>query len=168
MVGLSMNLMPQISCSKMAERRWPSLRKWSVSEFGPLPPMVAKSYSLASRSRTDLGTFVIAIGILVALNGCDAGCGNEVASTIKSPRGGHVAVIFNRNCGATTGFNTQISVLAKGDELPNQGGNAFIADGSLVLRVRWVSESELVVTGFQGAKIFKQEKLAGRVSVSYE
>jgi len=115
-----------------------------------------------------LGTFFIGTGILVALNGCDTGCGNEVASTIESSRGGHVAVIFNRNCGATTGFNKQLSVLVKGDELPNQGGNAFIADGSLVLRVRWASESELVVTGFQGAKIFKQEKLADRVSVSYE
>ena len=115
-----------------------------------------------------LGTVVIGIGILVALNGCDAGCGNEVASTIESPRGSHVAVIFNRNCGATTGFNTQLSVLAKGDAVPKEAGNAFIANGSLALRVRWVSESELVVVGFHGAKISKQEKLANGVIVSYE
>jgi hypothetical protein len=114
------------------------------------------------------GTVVIGIGILVALNGCNAGCGNEIASTIESPRGGHVAVIFNRNCGATTGFSTQLSVLAKGDAVPKEAGNAFVADGSLALRVRWVSESELVVAGFQGAKIFKQEKLANGVAVSYE
>ena len=115
-----------------------------------------------------LGTFVIGIGILVALNGCDAGCGNEVASAIESPLGSHIAVIFNRNCGATTGFNTQLSVLAKGDAVPNEAGNTFIADGSLALRARWVSESELVVAGYQGAKIFKQEKLANGVAVSYE
>ena len=77
-------------------------------------------------------------------------------------------MIFNRNCGATTGFNTQLSVLAKGDAVPKEAGNTFIADGSLALRVRWVSESELVITGFQGAKIFKQEKLANGVAVSYE
>ncbi|NRT56800.1 hypothetical protein [Sphaerotilus uruguayifluvii] len=120
------------------------------------------------KSSNTASTFVIGIGILVVLNGCDAGCGNEVASTIESPRGGHVAVIFNRNCGATTGFNTQLSVLAKGDSVPKGGGNAFTADGSLALKVRWVSESELVVAGFQGAKIFKQERLANGVSVSYE
>jgi len=115
-----------------------------------------------------LGTVAIGTGILVALGGCDAGCGNEVASTIESPRGGHVAVIFNRNCGATTGFNTQLSVLAKGDAVPKEAGNTFIADGSLALKVRWVSESQLVVAGVQGAKIFKQEKLANGVVVSYE
>lgn len=115
-----------------------------------------------------LGTVVIGIGILIVLNGCDAGCGNEIDSTIESPRGGHVAVIFNRNCGATNGFNTQLSILVKGDEVPKEAGNAFIADGSMALRVRWVSESELVVSGLQGAKIFKQEKLANGVTVSYE
>jgi len=115
-----------------------------------------------------LGTVVIGIEILVALNGCDAGCGNEVVSTVESPRGGHIAVVFSRNCGATTGFNTQLSVLAKGGAVPSEAGNTFIAGGSLALKVRWVSESELVVTGHQGAKIFKQEKLANGVTVSYE
>lgn len=115
-----------------------------------------------------LGAVVIGLGILIALSGCGAGCGSEIASTIESPRGGHVAVIFNRNCGATTGFNTQLSVLAKGDAVPKEAGNTFIADGSLALRVRWVSESELVVAGFQGATIFKQEKLTNGVVVSYE
>lgn len=115
-----------------------------------------------------LGTVVIGIGVLIALNGCDVGCGNEVASTAESPRGGHIAVVFNRNCGATTFANTQLSVLAKGDPVPRETGNAFIADGSLALGVRWVSETELVVTGHQGAKLFKQEKLANGVAVSYE
>jgi hypothetical protein len=115
-----------------------------------------------------LRTVVAGIGILLALSGCDAGCGNEVASTIESAGGGHVAVIFNRNCGATTGFNTQLSVLAKGDAVPKEAGNTLIADGSLALKVRWVSESELVIAGVQGAKIFKQEKLANGVAVSYE
>ncbi len=115
-----------------------------------------------------LGKVVIGAGVLLALGGCDVGCGNEVVSTIESPRGSHVAVIFNRNCGATTGLNTQLSVLAKGDAVPKEAGNAFIADGFLALRVRWASESELVVAGVQGAKIFKQQKLANGVAVSYE
>lgn len=77
-------------------------------------------------------------------------------------------MIFNRNCGATAGFNTQLSILAKSDEVPEEAGDTFIADGSLALKVRWVSESQLVVTGSRGAKIFKQEKLANGVVVSYE
>ena len=115
-----------------------------------------------------LGTFVIGVGTLVALHGCDVGCGNEVGSTFESPRGDHIAVVFSRNCGATTGFNTQLSVLARGEATPSQAGNALIADGKLPLKVRWTSESELVVTGYQGAKLVKQEKLANGVTISYE
>ncbi|MBB5203599.1 hypothetical protein HNQ51_000892 [Inhella inkyongensis] len=115
-----------------------------------------------------LATVVIGIGVLFGLNGCDAGCSNEISSRIESPRGTHVAVVFNRNCGATTGLNTQLSVIAKGEAVPEAPANAFIADGSLALRVRWVSESELVVAGFDGARIVKQAKLANGVAVSYE
>lgn len=114
------------------------------------------------------GTVFIAVGILGALYGCDAGCGNDVTSTFESPGGGHIAVIFSRNCGATTGFNTQLSVLARADASSSEAGNTLIADGKLPLKVRWASESELVVTGYQGARLFKQEKLANGVTVTYE
>jgi hypothetical protein len=115
-----------------------------------------------------LATVLVVIGTLIVLNGCEAGCASEVASIIESPRGGHVAVVFNRNCGATTGFNTQLSILAKGNAVPRDAGNALIADGSLSLGVRWVSESQLVVSGHQGAKLFKQEKSVNGIAVSYE
>jgi uncharacterized Zn-binding protein involved in type VI secretion len=115
-----------------------------------------------------LVTTVIGIGIFVVFNGCEVGCGNEVISSIESPRGGRIAVIFNRNCGATTDFNTQISVLTKGDAFSSEGGNTFIAAGSLALSIQWTSESELMIKGHQGARIFKQENLTNGVVISYE
>lgn len=44
-----------------------------------------------------------------------------------SPDGQREAVMFQRDCGATTGYSTQISVLDHG-ETQVGGGNAFRAD----------------------------------------
>ena len=38
-------------------------------------------------------------------------CGNEIIEEIKSPDNKYKLVIFQRDCGATTGFSTQISIL---------------------------------------------------------
>lgn len=63
------------------------------------------------------------------LGGCnDFLCGNEVIRRLDAPDGKHSAVLFQRDCGATTGFSTQISILDVGED-PSGGGNAFIADG---------------------------------------
>ena len=114
---------------------------------------------------------VTAVGMLVlaALPGCDLiSCSNEIASSLVSPDGDHTAIVFNRNCGATTGFNTQLSVVASHAALPDDGGNVLIADDTIELKVSWISASELSIRGLNGAKIFKQEKQVGGVAVSYE
>jgi len=41
-------------------------------------------------------------------------CGNTIVEALPSPDGSHKAVVFVRNCGATTDFSTQMSVL-RGD-----------------------------------------------------
>lgn len=104
---------------------------------------------------------------LGALHGCFDGCNNEVNVVLAALQGERVAVVFNRNCGATTDFNTQLSVLPRGAAAPSQAGNALIADGGVPLKLRWKSESELVVSGHQGAKLFKQAHLANGVMISY-
>ena len=60
-------------------------------------------------------------------------CENEISKTVISPSGNLKAVVFNRGCGATTGFNTQISIINTSEELESEGGNLFIADGTLPL-----------------------------------
>lgn len=110
----------------------------------------------------------MAVGVLVALHGCSDGCSNEVDVILEAPQGDRIAVVFNRNCGATTGFNSQLSVLPRGAATSSQAGNALIADGTVPLKLRWTSESELVVSGHQGATLFKQEHLANGVTISYE
>ena len=69
--------------------------------------------------------------VCLNMQGCifDASaCENEVLSHHPSPTGQYTASIFQRNCGATTPFSTQVSVLAGDEQLANLPGNAFIAD----------------------------------------
>lgn len=56
-------------------------------------------------------------------------CGNEIFQEAYSPDGEYKAVVFQRDCGATTGFSTQISILKASADLPDKGGNVFIIDG---------------------------------------
>lgn len=94
-----------------------------------------------------------------------------------SPDGRHRAVLFQRDCGATTGFSTQIAVLAAGETLPGRGA-AFIADiggGEVALgawggpwaEMRWQSPYRLAVRYARGARIIGQHSAVGRVGISY-
>ena len=77
-------------------------------------------------------------------------CGNELLREVASPDGKMKAVVFQRDCAATTGFITQVSVLSKDEKLPNESGNVFSADtnhgvapsgegGGPVVEVGWFS-----------------------------
>ena len=73
---------------------------------------------------------IAAMALLVPLAGCLDGsgnCGNEFLSRLDAPGGGKSAVMFERSCGATTGFSTQISIMRPG-ETPREADNAFVAD----------------------------------------
>lgn len=95
-----------------------------------------------------------------------------------APAGEHVAALFQRDCGATTGFSTQISVLGAG-EVPSGGGDAFIADdghgaarvghwqGSLA-DVKWLSPSHLLIRYAAKSRVFKREIRVSGVAISYQ
>ena len=75
-------------------------------------------------------------------------CGNYPYSEIASPNGDYKAVVFQRDCGATTGFSTQISIVKIDEGLENKSGNIFIVDGhpdNYAPKVVWTSDSELEI-----------------------
>ena len=55
-------------------------------------------------------------------------CRNEILGSHYSPTKQLKAVVFQRDCGATTGFSIQISIMPANIALPNEGGNVFVAD----------------------------------------
>ena len=58
----------------------------------------------------------------------DEMCGNRVIDTIGLSGIDMRVVVFRRDCGATTGFSTQVSLLESGEALENESGNLFSAD----------------------------------------
>jgi len=100
-------------------------------------------------------------------------CGNDVLQIVASPDKQVKAVIFERDCGATTGFSTQVSVLASGAKLPNDAGNVFSAEtghhgkiapsgpgGGPVINALWKNNQTLVVTHHPDAQVFGHERHA--------
>jgi len=124
--------------------------------------------------------------ILVALNSSCAsissslaGCGNDVAKEVRSPSGKKKAVIFERDCGATTSFTTQVSILSSNRSLPNEIGNVFVANtdhgkaragswGGPLVELSWIDDTHLLLRYDRLAEVSKREQLVGDVNIGYE
>ena len=93
---------------------------------------------------------------------------------VRSPDSRKRAVVFERDCGATTDFSTQVSILNGNELLSREAGNIFIADSNhgtvqkMLVTVRWDSTSRLVVSYPTRARVFLQRDRGGDVAVSYE
>jgi len=117
--------------------------------------------------------------LVLAMNaGCSDGCGNTIVTSKEAPDARHAAVLFQRNCGATTGFSTQISVLNAGKQ-PTGSGNAFNADddhgaaqaapwGGPWAELVWLSPSRLLVRYDAMARVFQRSEAVSGVQISFE
>lgn len=74
------------------------------------------------------------ISSTVLLCSCSDLCGNVELARELSPDGSHALVVFERNCGATTGISTQGSIVEAGESLPNKPGNLFVAEEDWLTR----------------------------------
>ncbi|MDF0488331.1 hypothetical protein PX554_09330 [Sphingomonas sp. H39-1-10] len=120
----------------------------------------------------------VSLAVLLICCGCSNACQNAVATRSASPDGNHVAVLFQRDCGATTGFSTQISIL-DADDKPSGGGNAFVADddhgaarvgeweGSWA-DMKWLSPKHLLIRYAAKSRLFKQRARVSGVNITYQ
>lgn len=110
------------------------------------------------------------------LMGCSL-CGNSVIADIPSPKGNRHVVVFERDCGATAGFSTQVSVLSPDRTLGNQAGNVFSADDNhgavhltsgnvLPIQLSWISNDELVIRYPAGARVFLSKARIGEITIT--
>ena len=103
----------------------------------------------------------------ITASGCGARCRNEPIAVVPSPSGKSEAVVFHRNCGATTGPNTQVAVIPSYSDLPNIPGNALVLDAEVPLEVRWLSDSSLSVSGLGSVRASRQQESVAGVSIAY-
>ncbi len=117
------------------------------------------------------------LAVLFNLSGCSDLCENTIDYTVYSKDGNHIAYVFERNCGATTGFSTQISVLNSQKKLKNNDGNLFIADngvanvsdiGTIATEVIWKDNNHIIVRYDGKAKVFKKVKNLQGIKIQYE
>jgi hypothetical protein len=117
----------------------------------------------------------LVVGLAAVLGACDP-CGNKIFQTVPAPGGAMQAVVFERDCGATTGFGTDISIVPAGARLP--GEPVFVADtdhgaapagpwGGPAVQVRWLAADHLEISHHPKARVFRSEARAGRVRVTY-
>jgi hypothetical protein len=121
---------------------------------------------------------VVALGVgLYSL--ADSMCANEPLGEALSPDGARKAVVFQRDCGATTGFSTQVSVIASSSTLGNSSGNVFVADadhgsapagpgGGPWVSVHWLAADQLVVRHHPATRVFKAAPQVRAVHIRYE
>ncbi|WPP49079.1 hypothetical protein [Catalinimonas niigatensis] len=123
--------------------------------------------------------FAFAFGLLTCVGvAVDDMCGNEIIQEIPSPNRKLKAVIFTRNCGATTGYSTHISLLPVTQKLLNTGGNILITSGNgnapswefggVPVEVVWISKYSLKISYPGEAKTFTKETNFDEVAIVYE
>lgn len=97
------------------------------------------------------------------------GCGDSVVSESVSPNGQLVAVVFLRNCGATTGYSTQVSLRRSAEPFDSEKQSPFLIlddDGKVVLS--WREQSRLVIRLPREPKVVRKESEQSGVSIEYE
>ncbi len=135
---------------------------------------------------------VLALALLVAggglaLRAFEGGgpCGDELVATDTAPRHEYQAIVFVRNCGATTTFGTHVSIVEQGARLDNDDvGNILAIDAACCLdprsrvlprnsvggplaTARWLGPDTLAVTFPSGVRVFRQALVQRGVHIVY-
>jgi hypothetical protein len=138
------------------------MKVWAKISFGVLAVVLG-------------GTMLVVFGLWTLARDM---CRNEVLAEFPAPDTRHRAVAFQRDCGATTGFSTQVSVLRGSRALPNDGGNVFVADtdhdrapagpgGGPAVEIRWIQNAQLEIRHDARVRVFKADSLVGDVKIRF-
>lgn len=76
-----------------------------------------------------------------SLNACDT----ELETEVPSETGAYLAAVFHRECGATTGFNTQVALRKRTDRFDPRQGQVLSLDGHHRLELIWRGDRRLEV-----------------------
>lgn len=118
--------------------------------------------------RRDLGV----LALCLASAGCERVedfllCSTEVESSILSPDGAYLASTFHRECGATTNFNTQVTIRAAHHSFDPRVGRIFAVDGRRTLILTWRSRRDLVIP-MPDDTVYEQLTSWNDVAIHYE
>jgi hypothetical protein len=124
----------------------------------------------------------VAIVILIAFGvfwwSAETMCGNREISSTPIPGTKYKVVVFERVCGATSGFSTQASIMKSTAKLKNEIGNIFTADcnhgtapagpgGGPELRVKVIGPNIIELAHHPSARVFDAQTSYEGISIKY-
>lgn len=125
-----------------------------------------------------VATFLILLGILFAivLDGLndlsDEMCATTIFDQSPSPSGKLTAVLYEIDCGATTGFNRHISIVSVDTDLkkknPNLGTSPFALRGDPNVKMRWPNSDQLEIQYPESASVIRAEGKSKGVLLDYK
>jgi hypothetical protein len=124
------------------------------------------------------GLFIV-VALFIFFSTFSDMCGNRISTMMESPKKEWNIVVFERDCGATTDFSTQISILRKNQELPNSAGNIFSADsghgsaqinekGVIYVEPLWINSRTISIKYDSEATAFYQENEFNGITIRFE
>lgn len=97
-------------------------------------------------------------------------CGNYIYQQAISPSGEYRVVVFQRDCGATTGFSTNLALLKTNEALPQRSGNMMRANGHpnwFDIEVEWQDDTHVTITHNGTWKPSTQKETVRGVHINY-
>lgn len=86
---------------------------------------------------------------------------------LPSPDNVFDLVIFSRDCGATTGFNTQAALIPHGDTLPEDAASFLSIGTTADLAPRWDGPTAIELTIPPDAQIYRQDETVAGIALRY-
>jgi hypothetical protein len=98
-------------------------------------------------------------------------CSNELAVEKISPNKSFIATVFERDCGATTGYATWVTIRKSSERFNPEYQKAVLVlagkNDANNIDLKWSKEDSLLIR-FTNAKVFHQDKMFGNVIINYE
>lgn len=143
--------------------------------------MTALNPSLQPHREVSLFLKGFVFTLLLVLGGCDSLCHDTVVSKRPGPDGHYLAVVFYRDCGATTPFTTEISIVrSDGNAVSgSHAGNIFSMtdppdrqetlsrNGVIEVRLKWISPRRLAIATPRRAVVGKRLNRFGDIKIDY-
>ena len=118
------------------------------------------------------------IALSLCLFGCADPCLNTPVDQAISPDGKLKAAIFVRDCGATSTWSTQVSIIEAGDSYGPRGNIFIVDDGHNDVErnaargpqvdVEWTGSNRLLITYAARSRTFLQEYEFDGIAINYE
>ena len=128
---------------------------------------------MSEKTAPDVATGKISLVLIISLNlmfvvSC-ALCGDTLGSQATSPDGQVVARVYERDCGATTNFTTQVNVQGSSVKFDATDGVIFGANGNHNVSVTWTGPRTLLVScpSCLRRDVFLQVAVAANIDVKY-